>query len=113
MAKRHAPWAILAILFLSYGIWRLPGVVIAALVLFTGYFVSIRWHPRTACHGCKGSGRHYGVLYSWVFRFCRDCLGTGRKVRWGASRIGTARVRNEAAAVRTAVRDAPRGRWQE
>lgn len=113
MAKRHAPWALFAILFLSYGVGRLPGLVLAAVVLFIGYFVSLRWHPRTACRGCKGSGRHYGVLYSWVFRFCRDCLGTGRKVRWGASRIGTPRVRSEAAATRQVVREAQRGRWVE
>lgn len=113
MRKRHAPWAIIAILFVSYGIWRLPGLVLAAVVLTAGYAISIRWHPRTACRGCKGTGRHYGLLYSWVFRFHKDCLGSGRKVRFGASRWGTMRVREEAAAVKQSVQTASRGRWVE
>jgi len=113
VSKTRAPWALLAILFVSYGIWRWPGLIAASLSLVIGYFASIRLHPRTACRGCKGTGRHYGFLYSWVFRFHKDCLGTGRKVRWGASRIGTSRVRNEAAAVKQAVQTAERGRWVE
>jgi hypothetical protein len=111
--KRHAPWAILGILFVSYGIWRWAGLVIAALCLLTGYLASIRLHPRTACGKCKGSGRHYGWIYSWVFRFCHKCLGSGRKVRWGSAQWGTSRVRSEAQAVRQAVQTAQRGRWVE
>ena len=62
MSKRHAPWAILAILFVSYGVARLPGLLVASAVLGAGYLVSIRLHPRTACRKCKGSGRFYGWL---------------------------------------------------
>jgi len=111
--KRHAPWAIIGILFVSYGIWRLPGIVLAAVVLFIGYAVSIRFHPRTACGKCKGSGRYYGHVYTWMFRFCHKCLGTGRKVRWGSAQWGTTRVRSEAQAVKQNVQTSPRGRWVE
>lgn len=113
VSKRHAPWAILGILFLSYGIWRAPGLVIASLVLLAGYFASLRLHPRTACGKCKGSGRYYGWLYSWVFRFCHKCLGSGRKVRFGAAQWGTPAMRAEAASVKSAVQQAQRGRWIE
>lgn len=113
MRKRHAPWAILAILFVSYGIWRLPGLVTAALVLTIGYAASIRLHPRINCRRCKGSGRDYGLVYSWVWRWCRKCLGSGRKVRWGSGAWGSPRMREEAAATRQAVQTSQRGRWVE
>ena len=113
MSKRHAPWAILAILFVSYGVARLPGLLVASAVLGAGYLVSIRLHPRTACRKCKGSGRFYGWLYTWVFRFCRKCLGSGRKVRYGASVLGSASMKDEAARTRATVQSAQRGRWVE
>jgi hypothetical protein len=103
----------MAILFVSYGIGRWTGLVIASAVLAAGYFVSVRWHPRIACRTCKGAGRRYGLIYTWVYRFCRDCLGSGRKVRYGAAQWGSPRMRAEAAATRQSVRSAQRGRWVE
>ena len=113
MSKTRAPWALLAILFLSYGIWRLPGLVLAALVLAIGYFASIRLHPRINCRKCRGRGRFTGFIYTWTWRWCHKCLGSGRKVRWGSGAWGSARMREEAAATRQAVETAPRGRWVE
>jgi hypothetical protein len=101
------------ILVVSYGVARWAGLIIAASVLGAGYAVSIRLHPRIACRKCKGSGRYYGWLYSWVFRFCRDCLGTGRKIRYGAAAWGSPNMRAEAAARKQAVKTAQRGRWVE
>ena len=113
MTKRHAPWAIIAILFVSYGVGRLPGLLIAATVLAVAYFVSVRLHPRIACRTCKGTGKFYGWIFTWVWRNCHKCLGSGRKVRYGASMWGTPTVRAEAEATKAAVKEAPRGRWVE
>lgn len=113
MKKRHAPWLLLGILFVAYVLGHGLGLVVAVSVLAAGYFASLRLHPRTACRNCKGSGRFYGAIYTWGFRFCPACLGTGRKVRYGASLLGSSAVKAEAVRVRAAVQEAPRGRWTE
>jgi hypothetical protein len=111
--KQHAPWLLLGLLVLAYGVGRWLGLAIAALVLLVGYAASLRLHPRAACRACKGSGRYYGAVYSWAFRFCPACLGSGRKVRFGAARWGTPAMRAEAASARNAVQQAQRGRFIE
>jgi hypothetical protein len=113
VSKSRAPWALFGILFLSYGIWRTAGLIVASLCLTIGYFASIRLHPRIACRKCKGRGRFSGFIYTWAWRWCRKCLGSGRKVRWGSGAWGSPRMREEATATRRAVREAPRGRWVE
>jgi hypothetical protein len=113
VAKQHAPWALIGILVASFGIWRWAGLIIAAAVLAAGYFASIRLHPRIACRTCKGAGRFHGHIYTWVYRLCHDCLGSGRTVRYGASRWGSTRMRSEAQATRQAVQSAQRSRWVE
>ena len=111
MSKRHAPWLLLGILFVSYGVGRWAGLAIASVVLACGYFASVRLHPRTACRTCKGTGRYYGWIYTWVFRFCHKCLGSGRKIRFGAAQWGTPAMRAQAESVRQGVKSAQRGRW--
>jgi hypothetical protein len=101
------------ILFLAYGVGRWAGLAIAAFVLLIGYVISLYLHPRTACRTCKGTGRFYGAVYSWSFRMCPACGGNGRKIRFGAARWGSPRVRTEAAAVRSALQSAQRGRFVE
>jgi hypothetical protein len=111
--RQHAPWLLLGILILAYGVGRWAGLVIAVFVLGIGYFVSLYVHPRTACRACDGSGRFYGAIYTWNFRMCHACGGNGRKIRFGAARWGSPRVRTEAAAVRSAIQSAERGRFIE
>jgi hypothetical protein len=55
------------------------------LIIFSiiGYFVSLRLHPLTKCRVCNGGSRHYGTVYTYAFRRCRKCGGTGRKERLG------------------------------
>lgn len=113
MKRQHAPWLLIVILALSYGIGRWVGLVVAAFVLAIGYIISLYVHPRAACRACKGTGRFYGAIYTWNFRMCHACGGNGRKIRFGAARWGSLRVRTEAAAVRSALQSAERGHFIE
>jgi DnaJ-class molecular chaperone len=62
----------------------MSALVILAIILAGGYFVSLRIHPLTRCRTCKMSGRHFGGMYKYAYRRCRTCGGTGRKDRLGA-----------------------------
>ena len=57
--------------------------IIIIIVLVVGYFISLRLHPLTKCRTCKGTGRHFGGVYTYAQRRCRKCGGTGRKARFG------------------------------
>lgn len=59
-------------------------LIVIALIAGLGYLVSLRIHPLRRCPVCKMTGRHYGSVYSYGFRRCRACGGTGRKDRLGA-----------------------------
>jgi DnaJ-class molecular chaperone len=62
----------------------MAALVIIALLVGFGYFISLRIHPLRRCSLCKGSpGRHSGGFYTYAFRRCRACGGTGRKDRLG------------------------------
>jgi hypothetical protein len=111
--RQHAPWLLLGILILAYGVGRWLGLFTAAFVLAAGYFASLRLHPRIACRTCKGAGRFYGAIYTWGFRMCPACLGTGRKVRYGASLFGSSAMKAEAVRARAAVAEAQRGHFTE
>jgi DnaJ-class molecular chaperone len=56
-------------------------VVIAVFVV--GYLISLRIHPLRKCPVCKMTGRHWGSIYTYSYRRCRRCGGTGRLDRWG------------------------------
>jgi hypothetical protein len=58
--------------------------IIIGLVAAAGYLISLRIHPLTKCRVCKMTGRHFGGLYSYGYRRCRKCGGTGRADRLGA-----------------------------
>jgi hypothetical protein len=59
-------------------------LIVIALIAGIGYLVSLRIHPLRRCPVCKMTGRHYGSVYSYGYRRCRACGGTGRKDRLGA-----------------------------
>ena len=59
-------------------------LIIIALIAGAGYLISLRIHPLKRCPVCKMTGRHFGAIYSYGFRRCRACGGTGRKNRLGA-----------------------------
>jgi len=59
-------------------------LVIMAIVVAGGYFVSLRIHPLKRCRTCKMQGRHFGGVYKYAYRRCRTCGGTGRQDRLGA-----------------------------
>jgi hypothetical protein len=63
----------------------MTAVILIVLVVGVGYFVSLRIHPLRRCPACKASpGRHWGSVYTYAYRRCRACGGTGRKDRLGA-----------------------------
>ena len=59
-----------------------PLVLIFA-VFFVGYLISLRIHPLRKCPVCKMTGRHFGGVFTYAYRRCNACGGTGRKDRWG------------------------------
>ena len=59
-------------------------LIILALLAGAGYLISLRIHPLKRCPVCKMTGRHFGAIYSYGYRRCRACGGTGRKDRLGA-----------------------------
>lgn len=66
--------------------WSPPRPVVGLLLGgagLGGYAVSLRLRPYTACHVCKGKGRHHGTVFTYAFGPCKTCDGTGRKLRWG------------------------------
>ena len=58
-------------------------VIIVAIIVIIGYYLSLRSHPFTKCRLCNGKGRHFGTIYTYSHRRCRKCGGTGRKDRFG------------------------------
>ena len=58
--------------------------IVIALIAGAGYLISLRIHPLKRCPVCKMTGRHFGAIYSYGYRRCRACGGTGRKDRLGA-----------------------------
>lgn len=57
-------------------------LVVTALVV--AYRISVRLHPFTKCGTCRGSGKHFGAVFTSAHRPCADCSGTGRKPRRGS-----------------------------
>jgi hypothetical protein len=66
----------------------MAALIVVATVFAVGYLVSIRLHPFTNCPACKGGSRHRGAIYSYAYRVCRRCKGTGRRLRFGAQLLG-------------------------
>lgn len=59
-------------------------ILLLGLLAVAGYYISLRIHPLARCRWCRGTGRHYGAVYSYAHRRCRHCGGDGRKRRLGA-----------------------------
>lgn len=61
------------------------GLVIA----FAIYLFSLLAHPSRRCWTCgrrvgrPGTGRQHGAVFSYAWRVCRNCHGTGRRWRLG------------------------------
>ena len=62
----------------------MAALIVIALIAGAGYLISLRIHPLKRCPVCKMTGRHFGAIYSYGYRRCRACGGTGRKERLGA-----------------------------
>jgi hypothetical protein len=63
-------------------------LIVVAAVFAVGYLLSISLHPFTNCRACKGGSRHRGAIYSYAYRACRRCEGSGRQLRFGAQLLG-------------------------
>jgi hypothetical protein len=102
-------------LAVAWGAWHVLGLILAALILFGAYWVSLIIHPRTRHTGwrsCNGTGEHRGAIFGWTHRRCARCDG-GRMVRWGAGQFGSERARSEYATRREARRTARNNRaWR-
>jgi hypothetical protein len=63
----------------------MAALILIVLIAGFGYLVSLRIHPFRRCPACtKTPGRHWGGVYTYGYRRCRACGGTGRKDRLGA-----------------------------
>ena len=58
-------------------------LVILAIIVVAGYFISLRIHPLKPCRTCKRQGRHFGSVYGYAYRRCRTCGGSGQQDRLG------------------------------
>ena len=59
-------------------------IILIAVVVVLGYYLSLRIHPTTRCKRCDSSTRHYDLVYSDRRRgTCPSCGGTGRQERFG------------------------------
>jgi hypothetical protein len=58
-------------------------LVIAAVIGLVAYVISLKLHPNTNCHRCKGTGKNRGEIFTSSHRQCTYCGGTGRIPRWG------------------------------
>ncbi len=107
------PAILIVILILSLAAGGMPGLIIAAVILAAGYLFSLRLNPRIRHRSCRGSGRASGWLYTWTWHRCAGCGGRGQVIRWGATRWGTPRIREEAAQQAAAVTEArQRNTWR-
>ena len=60
-------------------------IILIAVVVALGYYLSLRIHPTTRCKRCNAASRHYDLVYSERARHaCPDCHGSGRHLRLGA-----------------------------
>lgn len=60
------------------------GFLVAAVLIYViAYVISLKLHPETNCHRCKGTGRHWGAIFTYARRQCTYCGGNGRKPRLG------------------------------
>lgn len=64
-------------------------LLVIAVVFVVGYVISIKRHPFTNCRWCKGGSRHKGAVWSYGYRACSHCKGSGRKRRFGAQVLGS------------------------
>lgn len=62
-------------------------VILVASAIYLG---SLLLHPYTKCGTCKGTGMHWGGLFSYASRPCHACNGRGLQQRWGAALFGIA-----------------------
>jgi hypothetical protein len=58
-------------------------VLLVIVIVAVGYLVSLRIHPLRKCPRCKMTGRHFGGVFSYAYRPCRRCRGSGRRDRLG------------------------------
>jgi len=67
---------------------------LAVVLVVLGYLFSLWAHPWAKCGLCKGKARHVGAVYTYAWRPCRRCGGSGRKYRLGVRMTGIGRPRS-------------------
>jgi hypothetical protein len=113
LTRQNIPVALIVILVFGYALGQVPGLIIAAVALGVVYVVSLRRHPRILHRTCSGTGRTHDWLFTWVYRRCRGCGGSGRMIRYGAARWGQTHIRQEASTLATARKTARQARtWR-
>jgi DnaJ-class molecular chaperone len=58
-------------------------LLVIAVVMVIGHYISLKLWPMRNCRRCNGSGRNFGSNAKHYGR-CRKCGGMGRRVRFGA-----------------------------
>jgi hypothetical protein len=107
------PVVLILILVLGFALGHVAGLIVAALILAVGYWMSVRLNPRIAHRSCRGTGRPAGRIYTWAHHKCAGCGGSGRVIRYGSARWGTQPIRDEAERTASARADAKRaGSWR-
>jgi hypothetical protein len=87
-----------AVLFIGTAVTHAAaaGAVLAAVVGFVLWLVSINLTPFRRCRTCRGTGRQSGALFTWANRQCPACGGSGRHRRYNVTTIyGTNQTRGE------------------
>jgi hypothetical protein len=102
MHRGSVPWLAILIEVLATAGAGVLGFIVASVLLFAVYVVSIRHHPRvrhmTGLRHCNGSGEIRSTLFPWVFHKCPGCSG-GRQIRLGARYLGQPHIKAEHAKV--------------
>lgn len=67
-------------------------VIVIALLIVGGWWLSAKLHPYVPCKTCQGKGRHTGNWAKKSGRPCHACSGRGIKQRPAAKFFGIGQV---------------------
>jgi hypothetical protein len=85
--------------------------IIAFIVLFIAYRITLERSPHATCSACDGAGRKAGWIFGWSHRQCNRCGGQGRNRRAGTVLFrggGVTWAEQQSHLARTTRRDRPR-----
>ena len=95
-------------LLLSFVFLHAVGVILAIVFLAVVYWASLRFSPRAPHQACGGTGRSHGWVFNSAHHKCAGCGGSGRVIRYGATRWGHPAIRDEAIRMANARAEAKR-----